>query len=294
VTRPSPRSCCTRVPSVRGWGATGPPPTVHHMAPGHRSHTDVRRTAALSWAVLVAAVLQVVAPLVTISGPGSSPGGGSGPDLLITPVGWAFSIWGVIYLLAIAQAVCALLPASGRVPTRLMLDQVVLYLAAVVWIVVAALDTSTGTFLALAVMFAAAVDGVLTLRRAELSPSWFRTLTRVAFGLFAGWVSAAFFLNLSTAVVSWGWFDADDVAWQLVVVAVATLVLAALVLTGRLAAYAAAGVWALVGIAVTGADDGTTEVLVAAVVGGVVVAGAAFFALARRGGHHHGTPAPSH
>lgn len=226
----------------------------------------------LAWAVLATAVLQVVAPAITISGPGSSPGNGAGAELLITPVGWAFSIWGLIYTLAIVQAVSALLSADVRVPPRFQVDQVVLYSAAVLWIFMAALDSSTLTFLALAVMFGAALDGVRTLARSTLEPRRHRWITRAAFGLFAGWVSAAFFLNLSTAMVGWGLVDADEVRWQLVVVAVATLVLVGVVLTTALPTYAAAGLWALVGIIVTGVDDGTRAVVVSGAVAAVVLA----------------------
>lgn len=242
-----------------------------------RSTPSRRQT--LGWAVLGASVLQVVAPVVTLIGPGTSPGGGSGPDLLITPVGWAFAIWGVIYALAIAQAVCALRPTASALSVRLQVDQLVLYLGGALWIVVAGLDNSTATFLALALMLAAAVDGVFSLTRTEISPRWFRLLTRVAFGLYAGWVSAAFFINLSTAMVDWGWFRSDAVGWQLAVVVVATLVLVVLLLVGRLAAYAVAGVWALIGIAVTGVDDGRTEVVGVALGAAACVVVAALVAL---------------
>ncbi|NEN78681.1 MFS transporter [Nocardioides zeae] len=245
-----------------------------------RPHPRQRR---LANAVLAAAVLQVVAPIATINGPGASPGSGSGAELLITPVGWAFSIWGVIYALAIVQAVSTMAKRDRRVPLRLQLDQIGLYLGGTLWILMAALDSSTATFLALALMFGFAVDGVLTLARTghELAPRGHRTLTRIAFGLYAGWVSAAFFLNLSTAMVGWGLVDADDVGWQLAVVAVATVTLVALVLVGRLAAYAAAGLWALLGIAVTGLSDGTDAVVVAASVAAVALLVAAVVGLRR-------------
>ena len=229
--------------------------------------------------MLATAVLQVVAPVVTINGPGASPGSGSGAELLITPVGWSFSIWGVIYTLAIVQAVSALVARDVVVDRRFQVDQVVLYVGAVLWIFMAALDSSTLTFLALAVMFGAAVDGVLTLARTAVEPRRHRLLTRAAFGLFAGWVSAAFFLNLSTALVGWGVVEADQVGWQLVVVAAATVVLVALVLRTRLTAYAAAGLWALMGIIVTGATEDTTAVVVAGGVAALALAGAAVVAL---------------
>lgn len=233
----------------------------------------------LAWAVLATAILQVVAPVVTINGPGASPGSGSGAELLITPVGWAFSIWGVIYTLAIVQAVSALVTSDVVVDRRFQVDQVVLYLAAVLWILMAALDSSTLTFLALAIMFGAAVDGVLTLARTTVGPRRHGLLTRAAFGLFAGWVSAAFFLNLSTALVGWGVVEADQVGWQLVVVAAATLTLVALVLRTRLLTYAAAGLWALFGIVVTGASQDTTAVVVAGGVAAAVLVGATVVAL---------------
>ncbi|NYE38127.1 hypothetical protein F4692_003272 [Nocardioides cavernae] len=250
-----------------------------------RAHAQEPTTTAqhrpLAWAVLTTAVLQVVAPAVTINGPGSSPGDGAGAELLITPVGWAFSIWGVVYTLAIVQALSALLSSDVRVSRRFQVDQVVLYSAAVLWIFMAALDSSTLTFLALAVMFVAALDGVLTLARTTVEPRRHRIISRTAFGLFAGWVSAAFFLNLSTALVGWGLVDADAVAWQLVVVAVATATLVGFVLTTRLPAYAAAGLWALAGIVVTGVDDGTLAVVVAGAVAAAVLATATAVALRR-------------
>jgi hypothetical protein len=225
----------------------------------------------LAWAVLAAAVIEVVAPVVTINGPGSSPASGSGPELLITPVGWAFSIWGVIYTLAIVQAVAALVTRAA-VPFRLHVDLVVLYLGGALWIALAGLDSSAATAAALLLMLVAAADAVLSVRRASLVPGWFAVLTRASVGLYAGWVTAAFFLNVSTASVDAGLVDADDVGWQLVVVVVAVATLVALVaMTRGNVAYALAGTWAMVGIAVTGSRDGTDEVLLAAIVSAVVL-----------------------
>lgn len=229
-------------------------------------------TRPLAWAVLAAAVLEVVAPVVTINGPGASPGSGSGPELLITPVGWAFAIWGVIYTLAIAQAVAVLVRGADSVPRRLQVDQLVLYLGGAVWIVMSALDSSLATALALLVMLLAAVDGVVTAARHGFAPRWFAVLTRTAVGLYAGWVTAAFFLNLSTALVDLDVVDADTLGWQLVVVVVAVLTLLALTVTTRIVAYAAAGVWALVGIAVTGSANDDPQVLGLAIGAAVVLA----------------------
>lgn len=226
----------------------------------------------MAWAVLAAAVLEVAAPLVTLNGPGSSPGEGSGPDLLITPVGWAFSIWGVIYALAVAQAIAVLVRGAGSVSRRLQIDLIALYLGGALWIVLAGLDSSLATAAALLLMFIAAVDAVLTVARESITPSWLAVLTRAAVGLYAGWVTAAFFLNVSTALADAGPVEADELPWQLIVLVVAIVTLVTLlVMTRGIPAYAAAGAWAMIGIAVTGRDDGTTEVVVVALAAAVVL-----------------------
>ncbi|WP_229052354.1 hypothetical protein [Aeromicrobium sp. Leaf350] len=233
--------------------------------------TPTRQSRLLPVAVLVTAVLQAVAPVVTLAGPGTSPGGGSGPDLLITPVGWAFSIWGVIYTLAIVQAVAALVTgATGS--ERRQVAQVVLYLGGTAWIALAGLDSSIATAAALTVMFGAALVAVLAVEQETFERSWLGTLTRAAVGLYAGWVTAAFFLNVSTALVDLGAFEAGDVTWQVVVLGVAVLVL--LGVTAAVhgsVAYAAAGVWAMIGISVTAQEDGTGEVAGATLVGIVLL-----------------------
>ena len=243
------------------------------MTPAAQHPTDRRRgSGPLAWAVLAASVLQVAAPVVTIFGPGSSPGAGSGPDLLITPVGWAFSIWAVIYALAIVQAVAASIGEVEAPSRRLQRDLLVLYLGGTLWIVLAGLGSSLATAAALTLMLVAGVDGALTAVREALVPRWFGVLTRASVGLYAGWVTAAFFLNLSTALVEAGAVQPDELAWQLAVLVAAVVVLLIVAIAVRRTVfYAAGGVWALVGIAVTGATDGTSEVTVVAVTSAAVL-----------------------
>lgn len=223
-------------------------------------------TRPLAWAVLVTAVLQALAPAVTIAGPGSSPGGGSGPDLLLTPAGWAFSIWGLIYALAIAQAGLVLVRGAGTVPRLLQVAQVALHLGAAVWILLAGLDSSVATAGALLAMFAAAVTAVLTTTRHRFPDRLLELLTRAAVGLYAGWVTAAVFLNVSTALVDAGPAAADSPGWQLVVLVLASATLLGLTLATGLVPYAVAGAWAMVGIAATGTEDGSPAVVALALV----------------------------
>ena len=231
------------------------------------SNTTVRNDTALKWAVLVTAVVQAVAPLLTFNGTDESPGQGAGPDLLITPAGWAFSIWGVIYLLAIVQGIAVVATRASGISARQQIAQIVLYLGATLWIFMAAVGSSVATASALLVMFLAAIVLVTTVARQPIQPGWLGILARAAVGLYCGWVTAAFFLNVSTALVDVGITDASEPVWQLVILCIATVALATLVLASRAnLAFATAGIWALIGIIVTGRTDGTSSVVTTAAV----------------------------
>lgn len=233
---------------------------------------DRSGTRPLAWAVLVTAVLQVAAPVISSLVGGTPAGEGSGPELLITPVGWAFSIWGVIYGLALAQAIAVLVNGAARVPRALQVAQVTLYLGGTLWIAMAALDSSLATALALTLMLAAAVPAVLVAARAHVEPHWLALLTRAAVGLYAGWVTAAFFLNVSTALVDAGVVEESELGWQVAMLVLAVVVLLAVLVAARATlGYAAAAAWALLGIAVTGSDNDLTSVLVVTGIGALAV-----------------------
>lgn len=217
----------------------------------------------LGVALLAAAVLQVVAPTVQRLLDVSQPAEGS-EDLLITPAGWAFSIWGLIYLLALAHAVVALVRGDGTGSRRFVLDLGALYLGATAWIALSSASWSWATFLVLAVMTWFAVDAArIAARTAE---GWEGVLARATSGIYAGWVSAAVFLNLGTAAIELDLADPADHAWQVVLLAVAAgFALVVNVSMTRSPGYAAAVAWALVGVIAAVAGESTAAVVVAVV-----------------------------
>src|SRR5690606_20011844 len=82
-----------------------------------------------------------------------------------------------------------------------------------------------------------------------------------------------FFLNVSTALVDADITSVGELGWQLVMLIVASAVLAIVLLAARgTPTYAAARIWALIGIGVTGRDDGNAEVVWTASIAAVVIA----------------------
>lgn len=236
------------------------------------SSSSVSTDRRLGWVLLAAAIVQAVAPILQSLADVSQPADGS-EDLMITPAGWAFSIWGLIYLLAIAHAVVTVWRGDGVGNRRFVLDLIALYVGAAVWIAVSAASVSWATFLVLAVMAWFAIDAARIAARAALhEPRWLTWLARATAGIYAGWVSAAVFLNLGTAAIELDLADPDAYAWQIVLLAVAAVfALGVSTQLARAPGYAAAVVWALLGIMVAVAGESTTALVVAAGAASLIV-----------------------
>lgn len=233
---------------------------------------------ALPWIVLAAAVLQAAAPVASYFGLGAEPGD-TDVELDISPAGYAFSIWGLIYFLAIALAVAAVVKKTTGTAeeSRLQIDLTIAYLAAAAWIFASAAGNSTLTALLLTLMAVALVDAVLVAARPKQSAGgedtgWVTTLARASIGSYAAWVTVAVFLNLASAAVSFGWVSDNDLNWQVAVLAVAALT--CLTVTWLVApttpVYPATLVWAFIAVVVA-AWGGSTVVVVTTVVALIAV-----------------------
>lgn len=255
------------------------------MTTSTTSRTPTRPSPALAWVALAAAVAQVVTPAVQALGDLGAPPSSQGDDLLITPSGYTFSIWSLIYVLTLAYGVAVVLKRStGTVASaRLLGDLALLYLGASLWIVASALEWSWVTAVILLVMVVIAVDAahVAAASPPEAdSPAWLTLLARVTTGLYAGWVTAAGGLNVCSALVADGDLDGSEVGWQIWAIAViALLAVGFSVLIGGSWAYAAALAWALVGTMVAVRDNSDALVLTAAVSAVVIVSVNAFLLL---------------
>ncbi|TGE05218.1 hypothetical protein [Hymenobacter fodinae] len=182
---------------------------------------------------------------------------------LLTPAGYAFSIWGLIFLSLLLYAVWQLLPAQRRnpLPDAVARPLVWANLLTGLWLVVFAYEllvpsmlTMLGILACLAVVYGRARQLV---RRAE-SP-WYSS---IPFGLYLGWISLATVVNVTVALGT-TWQPDEDVTLQLAIVLVGITAGLALNVTRRFTelAYPAAVAWGLLGIYVARRPDPDTEVL---------------------------------
>lgn len=228
------------------------------------SDTAVRTDRRLGWALLAAAIIQVVAPVVQSLSDVEQPSDGS-ENLLITPAGWAFSIWSLIYLLAIVHAVVTVWRHDGIGSTRFVVDLIVLYLGAAAWIAVSAAGISWATFIVLVLMTCFAIDAARIAANTRLpEPRWIGHLARATSGIFAGWVSAAVFLNLGTGALELDLVNESATGWQVMLLAGAAIfALGINMLMPRSPGYAAATIWAQIGVVAAVAGESTPALVVA-------------------------------
>ncbi|MDG4649160.1 hypothetical protein P6F26_11945 [Roseibacterium sp. SDUM158017] len=209
---------------------------------------DPRDTAKLKAVlVLVAALAFAASPFVVEPFTGFDPAQMPVPvdDPPIQPAGWAFSIWGVIYLWLVASAGYGLVRRdtdAGWDRTRWPLFASLAVGAS--WLAVAGLAPATATFL-IWVMLAGAL---LALRAAPARDGAWLALP---LGLYAGWLTAASCVALANVAAGYGLGGVVALSWAGLALAVGIAVMAALSL--RVVTYPLAVGWALFGIVVANA-----------------------------------------
>ncbi|MDV0440615.1 hypothetical protein [Xanthomonas sacchari] len=178
---------------------------------------------------------------------------------LIVAAGYAFAIWGVIFLLDLAFG---LWQCSGRRRRGSALAQVrgpaaLGFALTAAWMPV---FSQQHFLLALAVIWTALAATLLAALRLSRDPSAEPGQTLWAWlplSLHAGWLSLAAFLNTAQVIVAYRWLSTERMLpWSLVLFALAAALLLGVnrAMRGNLA-YAAAALWALAAVYVKQAES---------------------------------------
>lgn len=204
-----------------------------------RRDTD-RLMAAL---VAVGALAFAASPLLSPGFNGFTPGQFPVPqtDPPVQPAGYAFAIWGLIYLWLIAGAVFGLVRRDADPAWRAMRPPLLLSLAVgAAWIPVANLSPVWATAL-IWVMLAGAILALM--RAGPTDRPWMRS--PVAF--YAGWLTAASCVALGMVLAGHGILDMQIAALAMIALALA-IALAVVALRPDAPEFAVSVIWALVGI----------------------------------------------
>jgi hypothetical protein len=126
-------------------------------------------------------------------------------ESLFTPAGYAFSIWGIIYLAFIVFGIVAVLPKNraNTVYDRLCPALLLVNLAGSVWIYLFTAQRLTASVAVICLMLLFGIYLFVQSNRAVNNGQ--PALLTVPFSLFLGWISVATIACMATWLVSVGW-----------------------------------------------------------------------------------------
>lgn len=195
---------------------------------------------------------------------------------LFTPAGYAFAIWGIIYLLLFGFAIY-----QGRsLFVKVKDDSFILKTGW--WFVLSCLFNSlwvfawiyeyTGLSCVFIVLLLLSLLKIVVNNRMELDDKPFPTIVFVwwPFVIYSGWVTVATIANISAYLVKldWNGFGLADTTWTVILIAIAIRINQYMIWKRNMREFALVGAWALIGIAV--ANKGTDAVVVIFAIAGAL------------------------
>jgi hypothetical protein len=186
----------------------------------------------------------------------------------VQPAGYAFAIWGLIYLWLIAGAGYGVWRRRNDMDWAAMRLPLLISLAVgVTWLPVAQASAVWATIL-IWVMWAFAVWAVLRTPTGGGTAAW---LGRAPVALYTGWLTAASCVSLGLMAAGFGGMNQTVAAILALLIA---LGLAVLIVRQRPDAmgFLAGVIWALIGVCVQNWQGGTMSVLILAAIGAVALA----------------------
>lgn len=219
-------------------------------------------------------------------------------DTTLRVAGFAFAIWGVIYLWLLVYAVRQALPQTGesQLVQRLGWPSVVALLAIGWWVVAAAFDQEMATIVlifgalaALLVPLLAHAGAIRALPRADRD----RWLTIWPLTLLAGWLTIAAPLNLITVATGNDALPAElsPTGWAIVAIVIVTAVALGVTQRLRTLAYGLPIAWGLLGAFVAEQARNPVVAYAALAASVAILVGAIILTFRLRAGVERATPA---
>lgn len=145
----------------------------------------------------------------------------------ITPAGFAFSIWGLIYTLLLITLGWLFYkrenPKAATVIDAIGYRFILSSLANIGWIILFAYLQIPLSTLLIFILLLSLTSILMHFKKLEIKINPLYTLT---FGLYAGWVLIATVVNIAAALVKveWGGFGVDELVWATIIIVAAVAI----------------------------------------------------------------------
>ena len=194
---------------------------------------------------------------------------------LITPAGYVFSIWGIIYVLLGVFVVFQALPSQkgkdyqGRVGWLFVLSS----LLNIFWLFLWQFEYLSLSVVLMFLLLATLIAIYLRLNIGKSTVSLREKLAiHVPFSVYLGWITIASIADVAVTLVSVGWdgFGISQETWAALIIIIALVISLLVIVTRKDVAYGLVIVWASVGIAVK--QSGNQNIVMIAETSAIIVA----------------------
>jgi benzodiazapine receptor len=212
----------------------------------------------LKWANILAFILTVLvnglAGSTTILGGKDTAQISDANPTLITPAGYVFSIWGVIYILLGIFVVFQALPSEKGKDYKKSIGWlfVLSSILNIAWLFLWQFEYLSLSVVLMFLLLASLISIYLRLRIGKSKVGFREKLAvHVPFSTYLGWITIASIANVAVTLVSVNWdgFGISPETWATLIIIVALLIAMLVLATRKDIAYGLVIVWALVGIA---------------------------------------------
>lgn len=199
---------------------------------------------------------------------------------LFTPAGYAFSIWGIIYL-----GLLGFVLYTGRTLFTQKEDNDTVVLEIGWWFVISCIGNSIwvvawlygylllSAVIMLVILFSLIKIVLNTRMELDFQPLHRYLLIYWPFAFYTGWISVAFIANIAGLLTlnKWDGFGISEVVWTIIMISIAGILNITVILTRNLREFGLVGIWALIAIAVSNSTKGSQDVVVAAYIVAAII-----------------------
>jgi len=253
-----------------------------------KNNPALLRYANIIFFILTVTVNSIAGSTTLIGGRNTATISNNNPTL-ITPAGYVFSIWGIIYILLGAFVVYQALPRehSSDYHKKIGWLFVLSSLINIVWIFVWQFESLV---LSVVLIFALLLTLIAIYLRLNIGKSKVKTGERLAvhlpFSVYLGWITIASIADVAVTLTAYNWdgFGISPEIWAIIVVAVALVITMLMLGIRKDIAYALVVIWALVGIGVNHSGNQTVVLLteISSIIVGIAVLAVVVITLLRR------------
>ena len=182
---------------------------------------------------------------------------------LFTPAGYAFSIWGLIYLVLAAFVVFQISSSRGRAQAeKIGWWFIISSVLNTAWIF-AWLNHYVALSVLIMLLLLISLIMIIFKTRMELDNAPFSTIAFVwwPFSLYSGWITVALIANTAAWLTALGWngFGISEVIWTILMIGAAMAINLVITWTRNMREFALVGAWGLVAVGI--ANRGEYDVI---------------------------------